>query len=180
MNVLMSSPSTYLGKRRYDCDEEQDANQLSSDEHFRAGDPSKFRRIEGVISNSNGIISDSHKYYESQLLSLRVEYQINLEKKEKEINSYKALLKSYSENMERVGRENVLLAEENGCLKKAVQILDKKQKESSLQIDQLASIAKKASEYIEELEKQNRNLVFHLSMLEKERYNFEQPPPDIY
>jgi hypothetical protein len=198
MLSLMGSPESYLGKRR--CDDDQylgsthrlgkrqldpapEGHQVNENlENSQFGcEASKLRKTEDAVSSACVSRFDSSKYFESQLLSLRIENQISAEKKDREILYLKSLLKSMSHGNDRLAAEKSIISEENTCLKRAVQILDKKQRDNSLQVDQLTEIVKKASFYIEELEKQNRNLTYHLSLLERGDCNsFDQPPPDIY
>jgi hypothetical protein len=124
--------------------------------------------------------SDINKFLQSQLTSVKTESNLILEKKDKEIVSLKSVLSSLTSSNNRLVEERSNLFEENNLLKKAVQILDKKQKDASQQVTDLTGVLQQAKDYIEELERQNRNLNYHLELLGRGNLHFDQPPPDVY
>jgi len=122
----------------------------------------------------------NEKYLQSQLASLHVEIQLQVEKKDKEISALKSLLHSMTECNQRLAEERNVLSEENNILKVAVRTMDKRQKETSHQVTELTGIISKAQEYIEQIERHNGNLSFLLSSQNRGSNNFDPPPPDVY
>jgi len=153
-------------------------------------EPQKVRRIEPDILKPHVPFCfnnphDMNKFLNSQLTSMKVDTQLQLERKDKEIVQLRSALNSVNE---RYSQEKSVFLEENSLLKKALQILDKKQKDSVTQITEQNILLGRATVYLEELERQNRNLQFHVEMLEKggriggfnNNSGFDPPPPDIF
>jgi chromosome segregation ATPase len=207
MMTDFNSPTTSrVGKRRIDAEDEYASSphhvqsfpnynyfEPSNNNHkqrrfeeqqFEFDEHQSKRRIETEnlkpsLANFNNP-SDVNKFLQSQLTSAKVESSLILEKKDKEIASLKSLLSSLTSSNNRLVEERSNVIEENSLLKKAVQILDKKQKDSSQQVNDLTSILQQAKDYIGELERQNRNLNYHLELLGRGNSQFDQPPPDVY
>lgn len=178
----ISPSSTYLGKRRFDENDEADVNMnyLSSTEQNVTRE--KSRRLDDSANFQQKAFQAEHvKFLESQLLSLRVEQQIIQEKKEAEIMQLQAVIHLLREQNQRIVMEKNSCIEENNLLKRAVHLLDRKQKDSSGQVQQLQQILVQATDQISELERQNRNLSYHLSLLQRGSNGLiDHQPPDVF
>lgn len=171
------SPGLLCRKRKFD-------SSASDSRDFESTNREKNKRIyEGNDKTYSVEIPhiDQTKFLESQILSLKLDYQMSMDRKESENQQLNATIQALREYSEKLLREKNVLVEENTLLKKAINLLDKKQKDSALQLNQFQTCLESATRHIQELERQNRNLAYHLSLVENSRSAFDpKPPPDVF
>lgn len=179
--MITEAASPYLGKRRFE-DREQDEYEVNFHPAIeRTANREKARRLDdGGALPLRDFQSEHVRFLESQIVSLRVENQISQERKDNEIAQYQAYVQTMREQSQKIILEKNALLEENNLLKRAVQLLDKKQKDSSSHLVQLQQVLLQASEQISELERQNRNLSYHLSLLQRGPGFIDDQPPDVF
>jgi chromosome segregation ATPase len=186
MMTPSSGSGSILGKRRNAYSEseiQRDSEGFSLDSISSTTHDNKFRRLSSDENIENSAKPDMFtKYLESQILSLRIEAQLSNERRDKEINHLQGIIGLISQENSRLHQEKNSLMEENKILKKAVQLLDSKLKDSQSQNDQIQEIISKAVAHIEEIELENRRLNYELNLSNKGygQSFFDQTPPDVY
>ena len=140
-----------------------------------------------VASNNFGRSLPSEQlqcYHDSIITSLKMEQNIALEKKNREVTQMKTLNNALSHHMEAMKKENGTLQDDNKLLKRAVGIQDNRNKELNTQNAQLQNVLQLAANHIAHLEEVNRNLQAQLQAAvcgsnSSGGYNY-QPPPDLF
>ncbi len=154
----------------------------------------EFRTIPNATSNSSNMSTNFggqalqstqlQNYHESLMTSLKMEHQMNLEKKNQEINQIKALNNALIHSLDTTKKEHHIAMEENKLPKKAVAIQDGRNRELNTQNHELQNVLQLASQHIARLEENNRRLQSQL--LFSGQYNSNNSahdfdrPPDLY
>ena len=130
-------------------------------------------------SNNTSAPSDQvSRYYESQLLSLRTEYEMNMNNKSNEINELRNINNKILNELIGIKVEKKQLLDENNILKKAVNIQDNRYKELYNQNVKLNDVLTQAAICINDLKrnKDNNKCNCYGSSYD----SFPPPPPDVY
>ena len=166
MMETITSPDFLSRKRKFDSGTNGDLFPQNREKKIRKSDGRSWGEV-----TPGGVMEES----------VITELQAKLNRKESEILSLRNSFGEVNFLNEKLNQEKNAAIEENTILKKAIQLLDKKYKESAAQVQELQSMLGKSVEYIQELERQNRNLAYHLSVIQSVKSPFDQqPPPDVF
>lgn len=152
--------------------------------------------------SSHDYTPQMQKYHDSILLSMKTQFDLQMDKKNQECSALLTSVQNLTEENSKLrahlqevtkeaGDHNTKrrindLENENRILKRAVAIQDSRQKEGQQQCEQLQAVLRSAAEHIAQLERANRQL---LSELQSRDCNTStvvsdffppQPPPDVF
>ena len=129
----------------------------------------------GRSSSSSSQVEQFQRYHESVTTSLKMEFQLALEKKNQELQQLQLANTALIASIENHRKEEARLLEESKVLKKAVAIQDNRNRDLQTQNQQLQNVLQLAAEHIAKLEESNRQLIAQMNTP-----NFMHfPPPDI-
>lgn len=124
---------------------------------------------------SSSQVEQFQRYHESVVMSLKMECQMAIEKKNQEMQQLNLANIALIASIDNHKKEEVRLGEESKILKKAVAIQDNRNRELQTQNQQLQNVLQLAAEHIAKLEESNRQLI-----AQRNTPNFMHfPPPDI-
>lgn len=137
-------------------------------------------------------VQQMQKYHESQTLSIKTEYQMNLDKAQREMECLRTQNKSLLESNQSMsgGYKNIL--DENKVLKRAVGIQDSRLNDQHQQNQQYQRIISQATEYVQKLQEDHKQLETQLRLTQQQlsqalssnrggnHYDPELPPPDVF
>jgi hypothetical protein len=175
---------------------------------FEENDRSKRGRMgEGDVFESSSSNRSTHsfqdqieqlqKYHESQTLSIKTEFQMNLDKAQRELECLRSQNKSMVDSNQSMCGEHKRIMDENKVLKRAVAIQDNRYNEQHQQNQQYQQVLSQATEYVQGLQEVNKQLEAkllqtlqqlseamssssHRGSHHHNYYDQEQPPPDVY
>lgn len=128
--------------------------------------------------NNNNQMEQMTKYYESQLLSLKIEYEMNINNKESQIKELQNVNYKLINEFQIVSNDKKQLYEENNILKKAVSIQDNRYKDLYNQNIQLNNVLAQAANCINELRNSRGESCSNCCV--NNYSSFPPPPPDVY